>query len=292
MAIEKLNMEFIDGTTIIDAAMLGAFQNKINELVDKVNQTSPVDNYITFADPAVLEIILNNTSWSSDGIGLTYEDAAAVSTIGTTFMESAIESFDEFEHFTGVTAIEKCAFANCSNLTSIKFPPSLTTIKAGTSSSSTSPDRGAFHRCSALTSVTFNEGLESLNQYAFYGCSALTNVVLPSTLTTLGRGVFYACSSLGSMVIPEGVESTNIYLYATGRINAVDLPSTLTNIGNYTFHLTGIKNIICRAVEPPTFADTGNAINPDIVQVPAESVDAYKAAPKWSSYASVITAIS
>lgn len=36
--IEELNMTFVDGQTIINAEMLGAFQNKINELVRKANE--------------------------------------------------------------------------------------------------------------------------------------------------------------------------------------------------------------------------------------------------------------
>lgn len=40
MAISKLNMSFVNGTTVIDASMLQAFQNKINELVDSVNGSS------------------------------------------------------------------------------------------------------------------------------------------------------------------------------------------------------------------------------------------------------------
>lgn len=35
--ITKLNMTFVDGTTVIDASKLNAFQSKINELVDAVN---------------------------------------------------------------------------------------------------------------------------------------------------------------------------------------------------------------------------------------------------------------
>ena len=35
--ISKLNMTFTDGSTVINAQMLGAFQSKINEVIDKVN---------------------------------------------------------------------------------------------------------------------------------------------------------------------------------------------------------------------------------------------------------------
>ena len=40
--IEELNMTFVDGQTIINAEMLSAFQNKINELVRKANEGGEV----------------------------------------------------------------------------------------------------------------------------------------------------------------------------------------------------------------------------------------------------------
>lgn len=40
MAINKLNLAFVDGSTVINASMLNAFQNKINELVDAANGSS------------------------------------------------------------------------------------------------------------------------------------------------------------------------------------------------------------------------------------------------------------
>lgn len=40
MAINKLNLTFTDGVTVINASMLNAIQNKINELVDAANGSS------------------------------------------------------------------------------------------------------------------------------------------------------------------------------------------------------------------------------------------------------------
>lgn len=40
MAINKLNLTFTDGVTVINASMLNAIQNKVNELVDAANGSS------------------------------------------------------------------------------------------------------------------------------------------------------------------------------------------------------------------------------------------------------------
>lgn len=83
--------------------------------------------YIQFADPAVEAICVAN--WSSDGIGLTMQDAAAVTSqqfrrkfAGNT----QIVSFEEFQYFTGITKMPDSAFYQCSNLSSIILPNTLT----------------------------------------------------------------------------------------------------------------------------------------------------------------------
>lgn len=40
MAINKLNLTFTDGVTVINASMLNAIQNKVNELVEAANSSS------------------------------------------------------------------------------------------------------------------------------------------------------------------------------------------------------------------------------------------------------------
>lgn len=62
--ITKLNMTFVDGTTVIYASTLNAFQSKINELVDAVNSgvspsPTPAPDTRTKAD---MEYILWSTS--------------------------------------------------------------------------------------------------------------------------------------------------------------------------------------------------------------------------------------
>ena len=54
--------------------------------------------YIVFKDPVVEQICVSN--FSSDGVGVTEEDAAKVTSIDTIFRENTeIVSFDELQYF-------------------------------------------------------------------------------------------------------------------------------------------------------------------------------------------------
>ena len=76
--------------------------------------------YIQFEDPAVEAICVAN--WSSDGIGLTMEDAAAVTSLGTAFREnSEITTFTELSYFTQLKTLSSYTFYNCVNLHSVNL---------------------------------------------------------------------------------------------------------------------------------------------------------------------------
>ena len=105
----------------------------------KVDPKIPV---IDFADPNVKDALLR---WDTDGDGgLSYVEAAAVTSIGQVFFDApSISSFDEFRYFTGVTSVVQWAFYNCTSLTSIIVPGSVTSI-----------GKGAFYNCTGLDSIT------------------------------------------------------------------------------------------------------------------------------------------
>jgi hypothetical protein len=54
----------------------------------------------------------------------------------------------------------------------------------------------AFRQCSALTSVTIPESVTTIGEMAFRQCSALTSVTIPESVTTIGEGAFGECSAL------------------------------------------------------------------------------------------------
>lgn len=160
----------------------------------------------------------------------------------------------------GVTQIGKLAFHNLSGCTSITIPPSVTTFGSH-----------AFESVSGLNSVTIDYASNTkLGSYQFSG-SSITSLAIGSHPTRIGGNMFQNCTGLTTLVIPSNISSINGHAFDGCR---------------------GLTSITVHSVTPPTlgssvFDNTNNCP----IYVPPESVDAYKAASKWSSYASRIQAI-
>lgn len=252
-------------------------------------------DYIPFADPVVAQICADN--WG-DGIGITYKQAAAVTSIGTVFRANTeITSFDELQYFTGVIDFgwygggtsADAAFYNCSSLKSIKFPPSLRSISNLT-----------FAGCTQLE-IDFGDLPKTVThiQHAFENCSLCYGVVDLPNLQVLGGFVFKGtgingAANLGSITTTAQNNSWQ-GTFTTTTIKYAILPNTLTKIGLGTFANTpSLEAVVIKALTPPTFLG-GSPFNEttDIrkIYVPEESVELFKETEGWVNYASTIFAI-
>ena len=132
----------------------------------------------------------------------------------------------------GTRIIANCAFEDCTSLTSVTIPNSVTsigsnafyntayfkdklnwengvlylsnylikatptnndyTIKKGTILISDS----AFRGCTSLTSIIISDGVTSIGEYAFSGCTSLTSVTIPDSVTSIGDCAFDECKNL------------------------------------------------------------------------------------------------
>ena len=155
-----------------------------------------------------------------------------------------------------VTSIGVRAFMNCSGLTSVTIPNSVTSI-----------GDDAFCGCD-LTSVTIPNSVASIGEYAFCGCD-LTSVTIPNSVTFIGDKAF-SCSRLEninvdsendnfssldgilynkdvtnliccpeaktSVTIPNSVTSIGASaFYECRSLTSVTIPNSVTSIGNSTF---------------------------------------------------------
>lgn len=117
----------------------------------------------------------------------------------------------------GLETIGNRAFRGC-DLISITFPGSLKYIGSevfySNDLASVTFAKGggglkigekAFYHLWSLKSVVFEEGVESIGEYAFYGCG-LETIVLPEGLKSIGGYAFYSCSNLSSVTLPNTLE--------------------------------------------------------------------------------------
>ena len=156
----------------------------------------------------------------------------------------------------GVGSIGDCAFYNCSRLTSIELPDSLTSIGSNAFSNCSSltsielPDgvkrigNNAFCNCSGLTSVAIGSSVTSIGDYAFSGCSSLTSIELPDSLTSIGDYAFSGCSSLTSIELPDSVTSIGSDAFYNCRsLKNIKLPNSVTIIRDSAFNGCNIRNV-------------------------------------------------
>ena len=160
----------------------------------------PSTGSIVFKDSHVKDLCLVVWDDNQDG-QLSYEEAAAVTDLGTIFEDNTdITSFEELKFFTGLTIIAENAFFGCSNLTSITLPTSIQTIGAY-----------AFNGCQKLTTLTIPQGVSDIGSYAFRGCSGLTDVYCkPIDVPITPTNAFYN-SKIGNATLHVVETSYNAY---------------------------------------------------------------------------------
>ena len=179
-----------------------------------------------------------------------------------------------------VNSIGNDAFRNCSGLTSVTIPGSVTSI-----------GNGAFSACSGLTSLTIPGSVTSINYGAFSGCSGLTSLTILEGVNSIGDYAFSGCSGLTSVTIPEGVtEISTAAFYGCTYLQDLTLPSSIQQLGDNCFALCGkLGCITIKATTPPaiaakTFADVNRTIP---LYVPVGTLDAYQSDIYWGEFLNI-----
>ena len=117
------------------------------------------------------------------------------------------------------------AFLDCSSLTSVMIPDSVSSIGIS-----------AFYGCSSLTSVSIPDSVTSIGDHAFQSCSSLTSVSIPDSVSSIGDHAFFECTSLTSVSIPDSVTSIKDSAFQNcSSLTSVSIPDSVTSIGHYAF---------------------------------------------------------
>jgi len=158
----------------------------------------------------------------------------------------------------GVKEIQYDAFSFCSNLTSLTFPSSVTTI-----------GDTAFEY-TGISSVVFTSYISSIGSFAFSGCKNLKELDLtPVKLTSLDYGAFM-----------------------NSNIETVYMPKTLKELKQSVFSGTPLKNIFVYTATPATMYDLASSsptfknvdVSNCVVHVPQGKVNTYKTAAGWKDF--------
>ena len=148
----------------------------------------------------------------------------------------------------GTRLIADSAFEDCTLLTTVTIPNSVTTIGGATfeycesltsvtlPDSITSISEDAFGSCKSLTTVTIPNSVTSIGRAAFFECLSLTSFTITNSITDIGNYAFFYCTSLATVTIPDNVTSIGyMAFYDCKSLTTVTIPDSVTSIGDYAF---------------------------------------------------------
>ena len=175
----------------------------------------------------------------------------------------------------GITGIGNYLFYNCTALTQIQFPATLTSI--GVSSFAccdglteltlpnniTKLDKEAFAMCFNLKKITLSKGVEEIPDSLLLNCVRLEEVNLGNNVKKIGVKAFAGCSKLKGITFPSSLTSIDNAAF-TGAFDPeakvkLVIPKNVTYIGNDCFAISGLYEVDWKAATPTVQSNTFNS---------------------------------
>lgn len=118
----------------------------------------------------------------------------------------------------------------------------------------------------------------------------ITSYSIPTDVINITESVFRNYYALTDITIPDSVTTIESYAFTSNGLTSVTIPASISNIGSYAFaSSTNLSSVFIKAVTPPTgYSMFDNCSSDLVIYVPSSSVNAYKSASGWSSYADKI----
>ena len=153
-----------------------------------------------------------------------------------TIKENAFQNADIQSVFIGdsVKSIESAAFDNCSKLTSVRLPSTLTAIP-----------KYCFSECKKLERIDIPDSVKEIGNNAFSLCTALRSVDIPDSVVSLGKRAFFACKNLERAKISTNLTRINNEAFLQcERLSSVSGMDNVKEILNSAFiHCTSLADI-------------------------------------------------
>lgn len=215
-------------------------------------------HYIPFADSNVEAVLL--AKGVGDGLGVTYKDAAMVTSISTWFKDNdVITSFDELKYFKNITTLGASTFKGCLNLEKVNLDNivKLTGYDGAGAFYNSGIKEVSLPKLSVIENSYPCEFQNSLverilslgkittipNGNPNFGfcrnCTLLTYVNLPDTLTSIGDYAFNRCTSLIEITLPASLTSIGDGAFGScsSLTRVINLENTkVTSIGTSSFY--------------------------------------------------------
>ncbi len=138
-----------------------------------------------------------------------------------------------------------------------------------------------------LTHVTIPNSIKSIGKGAFINCKSLKQINIPNSVVTIEDHAFTNCKSLSYINIPSSVKSIGMLAFNyCNALTYIAFPSSVERIGDHVFgNDSNVKKMKIHATVPPAVSDKAFLTCPSDMQVyvPAEALEAYKAAEGWKN---------
>lgn len=219
-------------------------------------------------------------------------------------------AFDECSDLTSVTipnsvtSIGNGAFYKCKGLTSVTIPNSVTSIGTGAFNSCenlvnvnipnslTKIESSVFYNCRSLKTVTIPNGVTSIGKSAFSSCVSLTSIVIPNSVTIIESCAFSYCYALTKVTIPNSVRRIDSSAFdSCKKLTTVIVGNGINSLSQYAFGFcTELTNFYCYTVKvPATSLSAFQDSNKNAtLHVPAVSVEKYKEAAPWNKFTNIV----
>lgn len=172
--------------------------------------------------------------------------------------------------------------AGCSGLECISVGPGIEQILCS-----------AFQCCYALRVLTLTEKLKKICCFDFNKCENLGKLEFRGDSLSVfdsSSYLFMGYASLEELVLPDGIADIGSHMFGDCvNLQKLVLPSTITSISaaDAFEKCQAMSNFYIKAVTPPTGVSGmfDSFLKDCKIYVPADSLEAYKAAEYWSAYA-------